>query len=237
MRGSRRFLLSNQSSGLLPSAISGLVAWHDASDAATVTYDGSNLVGQWNDKSGNSRNVTQGTSLNKPSYVANSQNGLAGIRVETSKTLQLASRYSQTGDFTLVRVAKNVGAFFTWHDNTASSSTSTNGQNAFYWSSYPGFQWSLVSGTVPTFYSGSWSGPSVLIARRTGLSMDFWIDSTKTTKTALSTGLAIDYIAGGLQTNLVVDYTLYENAIYSRAITDAEVSGLQAGLKSKWGTP
>lgn len=40
--------------------------WLDADDAATITKDGSNLVSQWNDKSGNGRNATQATSANRP---------------------------------------------------------------------------------------------------------------------------------------------------------------------------
>ena len=47
--------------------------WLDASDAGTVD---ASSVGQWNDKSGNGRNATQGTAANKPTYTAAGQNGL-----------------------------------------------------------------------------------------------------------------------------------------------------------------
>lgn len=39
--------------------------WLDASDASTITTV-SGAVSQWNDKSGNARNVTQGTAANRP---------------------------------------------------------------------------------------------------------------------------------------------------------------------------
>lgn len=42
-----------------------LALWLDASDAATFTLSGSEVT-QWNDKSGNSRHASQGTSANRP---------------------------------------------------------------------------------------------------------------------------------------------------------------------------
>jgi hypothetical protein len=41
--------------------------WFDAADASTITLNGS-TVSQWNDKSGNSRNISQGTTANQPTY-------------------------------------------------------------------------------------------------------------------------------------------------------------------------
>lgn len=58
---------------LLPTQISNLGLWLDAN--AGVTYDGSNLVSQWNDQSGNARNVTQSTTSRKPTFLSNYLNG------------------------------------------------------------------------------------------------------------------------------------------------------------------
>lgn len=41
--------------------------WLDASDASSITLNGSN-VSQWNDKSGNGRNAVQATAINQPTY-------------------------------------------------------------------------------------------------------------------------------------------------------------------------
>ena len=41
--------------------------WFDAADASTITLNGS-TVSQWNDKSGNSRNISQATTANQPTY-------------------------------------------------------------------------------------------------------------------------------------------------------------------------
>lgn len=44
--------------------------WLDASDAASITKDGSDLVSQWSDKSGNTNHATQATGSLQPEYSA-----------------------------------------------------------------------------------------------------------------------------------------------------------------------
>src|SRR3546814_14130651 len=44
---------------VLPTSLSGLAAWYDASDSATVT--GADPVTQWADKSGNARHLSHAT--------------------------------------------------------------------------------------------------------------------------------------------------------------------------------
>lgn len=59
-----------------PLDIAGLVAWWDASDARTITDAGSGAVSQWNDKSGNGRNLTQSTSGKRPTTGTRTKNSL-----------------------------------------------------------------------------------------------------------------------------------------------------------------
>ena len=56
-----------------PAQLSGLALWLDAADVNTITLNGAN-VSQWNDKSGNNRNVSQTTASRQPAFVANSLN-------------------------------------------------------------------------------------------------------------------------------------------------------------------
>ena len=56
--------------GWNPTEISSLVAWFDAADASTITKDSSDLVGQWDDKSGNGHHAVQSTTNRKPKYLA-----------------------------------------------------------------------------------------------------------------------------------------------------------------------
>lgn len=48
--------------------------WLDAADASTITESGGD-VNQWDDKSGNGRNVTQATSSRQPAYTSSGLNG------------------------------------------------------------------------------------------------------------------------------------------------------------------
>ena len=52
--------------------------WLDAADSSTVT-ESSGAVSQWDDKSGNGNNFTQGTSANQPTYSTGEINGLPAI--------------------------------------------------------------------------------------------------------------------------------------------------------------
>ena len=66
--------------GVLPSSVSGLQMWFDASSSvykdsgSTLASDGE-TVQQWNDMSGNSKNATQSASGSRPTYRADSLNG------------------------------------------------------------------------------------------------------------------------------------------------------------------
>ena len=63
---SPRLLRPRAAGGFDPRTISGLGFWYDFSDTSSVTLDGNSLIQQINDKSGNGRNLTQGTAANRP---------------------------------------------------------------------------------------------------------------------------------------------------------------------------
>jgi len=73
-----------------PKGISDLTAWYDASDINSVTKDGSNLVSQLNDKSGNEYNLTaSGTGNNgKPLWVSGGKNSLDVINFASNKIMR-----------------------------------------------------------------------------------------------------------------------------------------------------
>ena len=53
--------------------------WFDADNAVSITKDGSNKVGQWNDLSGNARHAIQSTAIYKFTDTASVQNGKHGL--------------------------------------------------------------------------------------------------------------------------------------------------------------
>lgn len=72
---------------------SALALWLDAEDAASITLNGS-TVSQWNDKSGNGRNVAQTTAANQPNYTASGLNGRPIVDFVRAR-----STWLQTGSF------------------------------------------------------------------------------------------------------------------------------------------
>lgn len=61
--------------------------WLDASDTSTITAS-SGLVSQWNDKSSNSRNLTQSTGAYQPTTAANTVNGLNVLTFAAGKNMR-----------------------------------------------------------------------------------------------------------------------------------------------------
>jgi hypothetical protein len=64
--------------------------WLDAADTSTITESGG-LVSQWDDKSGNGRNVVQATGANQPTTGTNTQNGLNVITFDGARRLKTAA--------------------------------------------------------------------------------------------------------------------------------------------------
>lgn len=78
-----------------PLSLPGLALWLDATDAASITKDGSNKLSQWSDKSGNGRNFVQATGALQPTYNATGLNSLPAM-VFSSSVIAPASAMSVT---------------------------------------------------------------------------------------------------------------------------------------------
>jgi len=100
-------------------AITGLQAWYDASDASTLfdaTTGGSLVaadggVARWEDKSGNARHMTQGTSGSRPTRKTAIQNSLAVLRFDGGDFVSMPSsaatfKFLHDGDSTVFVVFK-----------------------------------------------------------------------------------------------------------------------------------
>ena len=60
--------------GFVPTDEPGVLLWLDADDATTFTKDASDLISQWDDKSGNGNDVTQASGALQPTFKINIQN-------------------------------------------------------------------------------------------------------------------------------------------------------------------
>ena len=86
-------------------------AWYDASDSSTITLSGSNVT-QWNDKSGNGRNVSQAVSSSQPSITT--FNGLNALNFDGTNdflgnTTTSITSGTYNGQFNVFYVATRVG--------------------------------------------------------------------------------------------------------------------------------
>jgi len=68
-----------------------LAVWLDASDLSTITKNGSNLISQWADKSGNNNHATQLVGANQPLFTSSSsQNYMPAIHSIANDMLTIA---------------------------------------------------------------------------------------------------------------------------------------------------
>jgi hypothetical protein len=79
--------------------------WFDAADTSTITTS-SNLVDQWNDKSGNGRNLTQ-ILTDRPTYNATGQNNLGTIEFNGAGTRLDRNQTYLSSTWTCVIAGKN----------------------------------------------------------------------------------------------------------------------------------
>ncbi|MDH3339799.1 MAG: hypothetical protein OEL84_00785 [Nitrosopumilus sp.] len=104
-------ILWSVAGGFSPLDVPNLIGWWDASDAATITKDGSDRVSQWDDKSGQDNHLTNAVSATQPLWVSAAQNGLDVIRF--NGTDELIDRATYTGGalsqpFTWLIAFKNI---------------------------------------------------------------------------------------------------------------------------------
>jgi len=99
--------------------------WYDASNFASITQSGG-TVSQWNDLSGNARNLAQATIGNQPAYATGVLNGLPGLHFinttsgATSSVMGTAS-FAQSQILTTVMAFKTTGIVYDTSGNMGSN--------------------------------------------------------------------------------------------------------------------
>ena len=109
-------IVASSKSSFTPLSIANLKGWYDASDTATITASGS-AVTQWNDKSGNAFNVTQGTAGRRPVTGTRTQNSKNMIDFQGDDVLEAAT----ASDWTFMSNATGATVFIAaFYDTSAS---------------------------------------------------------------------------------------------------------------------
>lgn len=214
-----------------PIDIAGNSLWLDADDEDTITRDGSDLVSQWDDKSGNSKNAVQGTSINQPQYHTNVLNSKPILRGNTtSRTMGIspAVTYGTATSIFIVASRSTVNAYI-FSDLGAPA-----GAPAFL-SAIDGKSFEFF-GESPRFtFSASATGHNLLELIHT--------DGGNTK--GYFNGASVYDQAAGLTMNTgefdkifsTFDGDIAEVIIYNQALSDADRETVEAYLSSKWGLP
>jgi hypothetical protein len=217
-----------------PLEIPDCAMWLDA--AVGVTIDGSSLVSQWNDQSGNARNVTQGTGSRQPLKVASALNGLPAIRFDGVDDFMSAS-------FTL---AQPVTVFILYKSVTIGAASSHD----VVFDGNTNAAMTLFSQSTPTvlMYAGA-SGPTIgrriadgVYARVTCtfngafsvLRVNGTIEAAGNVGAGTPGGV---FLGAGLQSAGVgtrwANVEIAEFLVFARRLTDGEIAQVEAYLRRK----
>jgi hypothetical protein len=233
-----------------PSSIGGLQLWLDASDASTL-YDattGGSLVAangavaRWEDKSGNSRHLTQSISGNRPLRRTNRQNGLDVIELDGSNDCFASTMSIAASNWTFffavkpTTVSGDLGGRYFFDSETGRliiAQIDNNGDGPY---------------SSVAFFSGEWNEISAPTTPSQVLA--FVLDDNGTNgkvfRNGTQIGIAASYsqraIGGQIRffgdftsTGAFADGLVYEVLLYNSALSDADRSAVESYLMSKWG--
>jgi len=223
-------LMVPRASGFNPRSIAGLAAWFDAADASSVTI--STGVSQWNDKSGNGRNATQGTGNNQPAYTIAGQNGKNILTFDGTNDFLSTAGFTLSQphtDFIVFRYNSGFGTVVDgFNPNRAALARSV------------GLLWQMTTST--TLNSGSaiadtnWHALGLVF--NTTSSEMFADGVSVATGNAGTANLSTGYILGCFNgTGAFFNGSIAEVLLYSGVLSSSRIATVNAYLKAKWGTP
>lgn len=221
-----QFAIGAAGGGFSPLDIAGLVEWWDASDAATIT-ESSGSVSQWDGKSGNGYDLTQGTGGAQPTTGTRTQNSLNVLDFDNDYLASAGVAVSQP--FSVLAVAKydvtNAdGRIFSTNGGTdVQGGDASGGYGRFM------FAGSIFAGsaedTSPHYYTYTFNGAS------SSIRVDGGVDGSGNAGTSNLNGLGVGARknAGDLSLNGVIGEIL----IYS-SLSTTDRDALEAYLAAKW---
>jgi hypothetical protein len=217
--------------------------WLDASDTSTIT-ESSGAVSQWNDKSGNGRNVTQATGVRQPSTGTATINSLNVLAFDGGDILQRATFTMTTR--TVFVVAEATGAPTSqgalWRHN-ASTGNGINilrhngtGQNSilYFYRLTSALATSLSGLTAPHQITGRFTDSATIEARLNG--------SQVASEVVGAAALASDRVmhVGGDSLNFGSAPTegfvgrIAEIICYTATLSDTNMGLVESYLETKW---
>jgi hypothetical protein len=207
--------------------------WIDAADTTTITAS-SGSVSQWNDKSGNGRNFTQGTGGNQPTTGSTSLNGLNVISFDGTDD------FMQTASFTKAQPTSVWFVGFVSGSLAASFFDSAAGaQHIIYrggGNDRPG-DIAMGAGVTRSVAQPAW--PSIIGAIFNGGTSELYVNNSQVSSgnagsQSVQNGARIGRLRGTTAAYLLDGY-IAEMIVLDGVISTANRNTLHGYLSSKWG--
>lgn len=227
MAMNNRLLRPRASGGFLPSTISGLEIWLDASKASSVTLNGSN-VSEWRDRrASSSAKVAQTVAAQQPTWSAASRNALGGVNFPAGTNLTTAIAgysfsFAQPTTYFMVFQAPTTDASWAPFDGDNSR------QHVF---GNAGTEMRMFAGSAPVIATLALSQWYIAVLTFNGASSTHRI-STKTASTTDAGSSSIDALRLGSGAGLRGD--MNEFGMFSKVLSDAESGSIIDYLANKW---
>ncbi len=220
-----------------PSALSGLALWFDASDASSITLDGSNNVSQWADKSGNGRNLSQSNITRRPSYTSsNTVNGIIVPRFDgVDDTLVTSTSFTSISQPTTQCLVVRPESGKT--DALITDTVSGVRQVIFLRNLATGM---FVSGgsVVISPLSASTSSANTILGVFNGASSFVRVNNSQQSISAATSGITTFRLGCGIEDSINFFIgVIAEVIVFSKQLDAQEISRVESYFRSKWGTP
>jgi hypothetical protein len=241
------YVLGSQSAtpAFTPADISGLALWLDATDATTITLDGSNNVSAWADKSGNSNNAPQSSTTLRPS-------GIGSLNGKTAIDFDGIDDYLEIANSTSINLGPNLSIFVVHKcDTMASRQTLFNFANTSAAHSAPGFEVGALNVassygvTIPGIYvltqvnSASTSAAVAGFMQASSANTVIRKNGSQIAGPATQAGISASGLAKliGVRAAGSQPYngTIGEIVVYNKVLTGTDLTNLESYLISKWG--
>lgn len=240
----------------LPHKFSSLLAWWDVSDAATVTKNGSDLVSQLNDKSGNGFHFTQSTEADRPLWVASGINSKPSLSYDgetnSGKFMSVAIDYTGITQLTVVAVFQNGDVADDTGHYVVIANAGINSNSGFAISFFPGptggsgtFNYHAEGAggdngiTSVALIDGEYIVNSFRIVE--GTSMDSWFNGTQDTTTdcdsndTIENSSTVTYLGNDSSEAYAFEGYIAEVMLFSTVLSDVDENAVRQYCANKWG--
>lgn len=227
--------------GREPLEVSGCMAWYDAADTSTLVDAGSGAVSTWYDKSGNGRDLTQGTGANRPTMGTRTLNGLNVVDFDGTNDRVASANITQALPVTVLAVVLSDVTTPGAGNRQILGNQSATTCPAVYGLAATPMRWAFFAGTqIDTGDALNTSAHTLSVNFINSASGEFFLDGASIgTGNPGASGWSAEPISLGGDTAPANfwDGIIAEVAIYDSTLSAGNRQRIEAYLKSKWGTP